>query len=123
MAGDTSSARADYGATMNEACYKAAFDYNAPGHDVVYQYTPDTDDPFLVSVVPLGEAETTSPFPVPGTSSSAGRFHPPARPLAALPLREERDTFAVRLPAWISGDGVASLKPSFTTTRSVRIRT
>ncbi|MGC4121276.1 MAG: hypothetical protein QM765_43200 [Myxococcales bacterium] len=57
IAGDTSSARADYGAAMNEACYGEAFDYNAPGHDVVYQYQPTTDDPFLVTVTPQGAGD------------------------------------------------------------------
>ncbi|HEY3446153.1 MAG TPA: hypothetical protein VGK67_07300 [Myxococcales bacterium] len=52
VAGDTSSARADYGATMNATCYGQAFEFNAPGHDVVYRYTPAQDDPFLVTVTP-----------------------------------------------------------------------
>lgn len=57
VAGDTTSARADYGATMNESCYEQAYSYNAPGADLVYQYTPVKDDPFLVLVTPLDDGD------------------------------------------------------------------
>jgi len=54
VTGTTVVATADYGAALSSACYASMGNFNAPGKDVVYSYTPATAGPFTVEVTPTG---------------------------------------------------------------------
>jgi hypothetical protein len=54
VSGDTTYASADYGDSLSPSCLAETGDYNAPGHDLVYRYTPAASGKFTIELAPDG---------------------------------------------------------------------